>query len=67
VRRLVLELEDDEYKRIEVAAFGHPTPDYIRAVLAAVLDYRVEEATEDYSDSASRTTRGRESAKRPPT
>jgi hypothetical protein len=47
VRRLVLELTDDEYQRIERAAIGNPTPDYIRAVLAAVLDYRETETEPD--------------------
>jgi hypothetical protein len=47
MRRIALELEDDEYKRIELAAFGHSTPDYIRAVLAAGLDYQEKEAEAD--------------------
>ena len=47
VRRLVLELEDDEYKRIELAAFGHSTPAYVLAVVRAVLDYRDKEAEPD--------------------
>jgi hypothetical protein len=47
VPRLVLELTDDEYQRIDRASLGIRPPDYIRAVVAAVLDYREKEAGPD--------------------
>jgi hypothetical protein len=51
VRRLVLELTDDEYERIDRAALNLQPPDYIRAVVTAVLDYRENEPEPD-ADSA---------------
>jgi hypothetical protein len=36
VRRLVIELEDAEFKRLEKEAMTRPMPDYVRAVLRAV-------------------------------
>jgi hypothetical protein len=46
VRRLVIELEEAEFKRIEKAAYTRPLPDYIRAVVNAVLDYREQQPAE---------------------
>jgi hypothetical protein len=47
VRRLVLELADDEYKRVVQASHLVPPPNYIRAVVTAVLDYRENEPEPD--------------------
>jgi hypothetical protein len=44
VRRLVLELEDADFKRLEKAAMTRPMPAYVVAVLRAVWDYRDQEA-----------------------
>jgi hypothetical protein len=43
VRRLVLELTESEYQGIDRAALGLRPPDFIRAVVTAVLDYREKE------------------------
>jgi hypothetical protein len=40
VRRVVLELTNVEFKRLEQAAMTRPMPDYIRAVLRAVWTYK---------------------------
>lgn len=45
--RLVLELTESEYQRIDRASLGIRPPDYIRAVVTAVLDYREKEAKLD--------------------
>jgi hypothetical protein len=51
VRRLVLDLEEAEFKRIEKAAYTRPLPDYIRAVVNAVLDYREQQPAEKSASS----------------
>jgi hypothetical protein len=44
VRRLVLELDEAEFKRLEQAAMTRPMPDYVRGVLRAVWSYKEQEA-----------------------